>query len=295
MSSTRTLARRGRRIRWTWLSGLTGSPMRRRRLRFTPRAQLAAALTVLVGGLLFGAWLWLRDSSLVAVNRVTIAGVIGTDAGAIRSALRSAARNMTTLDVQMGQLRTAVAPFPEVRRLEVRTAFPHQMVIVVIEERPVAVVQSGGRAVPVAADGTLLRSVTVSSSLPTISLSVPPVGKRLAEGRAADLVGLLAAAPDQLLPRISQASIVGGHGLVAQLRGGPSIYFGAAGDLAAKWTAATEVLADPGSAGASYIDVTDASRPVAGADGGPSAAAATTPTTTTPAPSPGASAGGTGG
>jgi cell division protein FtsQ len=215
--------------------------------------------------LLFGAWLWLRDSSLVAVQQVTINGVSGADAGAIRSALGSAARNMTTLDVQMNQLRTAVAPFPEVKRLRVRTVFPHRMVIDVIEQRPVAVVQVGNRQVPVAADGTLLRSVIVSSTLPTIPLSVAPVGSRLAEGRAGDAVALLAAAPYQLLPKISQATTVAGHGLVAQLRNGPSVYFGAATRLAAKWVAAREVLADPGSAQAVYIDVTDPSRPAAGA------------------------------
>ena len=44
---------------------------------------------------------------------------------------------------------------------------------------------------------------------------------------------------------------------MAQLRNGPSIYFGDATQLGAKWTAAAEVLADSGSAGAAYIDVTD--------------------------------------
>src|SRR5579871_62383 len=213
VSSTRTLGRRGRRPGGWRSAGRAGWSIGRRRMRFTPRAKLAGVLAVAVGGLLFGAWLWLRDSPLVAVDRVTITGLSGTDAGAIRSALRSAARNMTTLDVQLAQLRTAVAPFPEVRRLEVRTAFPHRMLIVVIEERPVAVVQVGGRRVPVAADGTLLRSVTVGSTLPTIPLSVPPVGRRLSEDGAGEVVALLAAAPERLLAQVGQASIVSGHGL----------------------------------------------------------------------------------
>jgi cell division protein FtsQ len=232
-------------------------------------------VVVLLAGLLFGAWLWLRDSSLVAVNRVTITGVTGANAPEIRSALRSAARNMTTLDVQMAQLHTAVAPFPEVKRLRVRTAFPHRMVIEVIELRPVALVDIGNREVPVAADGTLLRAVSVSSQLPTIPLSVPPVGRRLSEGRAAESVALLAAAPNRLLAKVEQATIIAGHGLVAQLRGGPSLYFGDATQLGAKWAAVSEVLADPGSSGASYIDVTDPGRPAAGAGG--TAQSSTTP------------------
>jgi hypothetical protein len=84
---------------------------------------------------------------------------------------------------------------------------------------------------------------------------------------ATGAVALLTAAPYQLLSRISQVTTVAGHGLVAQLRAGPSIYFGAAADLRVKWASAGAVLADPGSAGAAYIDVSDPVRPVAGAGG----------------------------
>jgi cell division protein FtsQ len=230
--------------------------------------RLALVTTIVLAGLLFGVWTWLRDSSLVGVDRVTINGATGADAAAIRSALRSAARNMTTLDVHMNQLRTAVAPFPEVKRLEVRTIFPHRVVIDVIEQRPVALLEAGTREIPVASDGTILRSVPATLSLPTVAVSVPPVGRRLPAGRAANAVALLAAAPYQLLAKISQVTTVAGHGLTAQLRNGPSIYFGDRTGLAAKWMAVTAVLADPGSAGASYIDVTDPERPAAGAGSG---------------------------
>lgn len=237
--------------------------------------RLALLIVLLLAGLGSGGWMWLRDSSLVAVSQVTITGERGADAGAIRSALRSAARNMTTLDVQMGQLRTAVAPFPEVRRLHVRTVFPHRMVIEVVEQRPVGILEVAGRTVPVAADGTILRSVAASSSLPGIPLSVLPAGRHVLERRAADAVALLGAAPDQLLARISQVTTVSGHGLVAQLRNGPSIYFGDALRLSAKWLAATGVIGDPGSAGAAYIDVSDPARPAAGAGASPTAASST--------------------
>jgi hypothetical protein len=76
---------------------------------------------------------------------------------------------------------------------------------------------------------------------------------------------LLAAAPYQLLPNVSQATANGTHGLEAQLRNGPALYFGSDDDLDAKWAAAAAVLADSGSAGADYIDVTVAARPAAGA------------------------------
>jgi cell division protein FtsQ len=212
-----------------------------------------------------GGWVWLRNSSLVAVRRVTIAGVSGPDAGQIRSALRSAAHTMTTLDVRLGALRTAVAPYPVVKHLQVSTDFPHRLRIDVVEQVPVAMVSAGGGQVPVSADGTLLRdaNVTGAGALPTIALGVAPGGGRV-DGTALDDVRLLAAAPYAFLTKVSQASSDPVHGLSAQLRNGPELYFGTGSQLSAKWAAAMTVLAAASSAGAGYIDVSDPSRPAAG-------------------------------
>ncbi len=223
--------------------------------------------------LLVGGWLWLRDSSLVAVEHVTVTGESGTDATQIRSALVAEARNMTTLDVRVGELRMAVAPYAVVKDLRVSTQFPHGMRIRVIEQVPVAVVVAPGRKIAVAGDGTLLRDVLPSSALPTIPLRVAPGGTHLT-GYLLSEVAVVRAAPDQLLSQISQVSTIAPHGLVAQLRNGPSIYFGDANQLAAKWSAAVAVLADSGSAQAVYIDVTDPQRPAAGAGSDSNASAA---------------------
>jgi cell division septal protein FtsQ len=233
--------------------------------------------------LLAGAWVWLRSSSLVGVQRVTVTGQSGPDAGAIRSALISAARNMTTLDVQVGRLRAAVSSFPEVKDLRVSAQLPHGMRIHVIEQLSVAAIDVGGRRIAVAADGTLLHDVPATASLPMIPLRVPPGGPRLTGPGSAGAVALLAAAPYPMLIRIAQVTTVTGHGLVAQVRGGPSIYFGEGGQLRAKWASAIAVLADPSSAGAAYIDVTDPGRPAAGAGAAAGAGpAAGVPTVTTP-------------
>jgi cell division protein FtsQ len=276
--------------------------LQRRRLPL-PRPRLRViAILVLVLLLLGGVWLWVRDSSLVSVERVSVSGQSGPDAAQIRSALIAAARNMTTLDVRMDQLRTAVAPYPVVKDLRVSTQFPHGMRIRVIEQIPIGAVAVGGRTIAVAGDGTLLHDVRASSSLPAIPMRVPPGGTRITEPDAVHAVELLAAAPYAMIARISQVSTDASHGLVAQLRNGPSIYFGDAGRLADKWIAATAVLADAGSAGAAYIDVTDPARPAAGAGTSASGSAgsatstagsappATTPGTTpatTPAATPG--------
>jgi cell division protein FtsQ len=219
---------------------------------------LVAILAVLGGG-----WLWVRDSSLVAVNRVTVSGVYGPDAGQIRTVLSTAARNMTTLDVRLGQLRNAVAPYPVVKKLHVSTQFPHGMRIRVVELLPVGALTADGRSIAASPDGTLLPDVS-TSSLPTISLESLPGGSHVTDPSALGALTLLADAPPRLESRISQVTTTSDHGLVAQLSNGPSLYFGDSSDLDAKWIAATEVLADSGSAGATYVDVSDPSRPAAG-------------------------------
>jgi cell division protein FtsQ len=233
-----------------------------------------AVLAVLGGG-----WLWVRDSSLVAVRKVTITGVYGPQAGQIRSALTLAARNMTTLDVRIGQLRTAVGQYPVVKDVRASTQFPHGMRIRVLEQLPVAALVAGGHGVAVAGDGTLLHDVG-TGSLPAIGVGLLPGGSQVTDGTTLAALALLAATPSRMLKRIAQVTDAAPHGLAAQLRSGPSIYFGDRSDLDAKWTAATEVLADPTSAGASYIDVTDPSRPAAGASPQAVAAAGLAPSPT---------------
>lgn len=231
-----------------------------RRLGLRVKVGIAVLAVVLLLG---GAWLWVRDSSLVAVRRVSIAGVYGPDAGQIRSALRLAALNMTTLDVHQGQLRMAVAPYPIVKDLHVSTQFPHGMRIDVVEQLPLGALVAGRQAVAVSGDGTLLRDVP-AGSLPAIPVSSLPGGPAVTEPAVLSALALLVATPSRLEARISQVTSTSAHGLVAELRSGPSIFFGDDSDLDAKWDSAAIVLADPSSAGATYIDVSDPARPAAG-------------------------------
>jgi cell division protein FtsQ len=249
--------------------------------RVVPRLSARVLIGLIVVLALFGgAWVWFRDSPLVAVKRVTVTGAAGPDAGKIRQALIAAARTMTTLDVSMGQLNTAVAPYPDVKRLQVSMQFPHGIRIRVIEQIPVAVVVVAGRTIAVAGDGTLLHEVAGTSSLPKIPLGVAPGGTQLT-GTARAAVAVLAAAPYQLLAHVTQVTATARHGLTAQLRNGPSIYFGGSQQLSAKWTAAAAVLADSTSAGTVYIDVSDPTRPAAGATEPTSTSSATTTASTT--------------
>jgi cell division protein FtsQ len=248
------------------------------------RMRLAIAVLALVLALLAGGWLWLRSSSLVAVDEVTVTGAAGPDAEQIRSALTAAAHRMTTLDVSVARLRAAVAPYPVVGDLRAVAQFPHKLRIQVIDRKPVGTITEGGRAMPVSADYMLLHDVTPSTALPAITAAVAPAGSRIFDPTARAEVELLAAAPDQLIPRLTQASSDAAHGLTVQVRGGPSIYFGERSRLGAKWIAVSQVLADAGSRGAAYIDVTDPNRPAAGVGTGQPTSSATTATTTPTSP-----------
>ncbi len=174
---------------------------------------------------------------------------------------------MTTLDVQMSKLHRAVSPYPVVKDLDVSTQFPHGMKIRVVEQIPVAVITAGGRRIAVAGDGTLLRDVRASPSLPQVSVRALPHGSHLKDRGALAAVSVLGAAPYQLLTHVSGVTENPAHGLVVELRHGPELYFGDPTLLSSKWTAAAGVLADSGSAGASYIDVVDPERPAAGTPG----------------------------
>ena len=222
-----------------------------RRLSFPLRGWLpaAAGAVVLLVLLLF----WLRDSSLVGVDKVTVTGASGPDAPKIEAALRREARDMTTLHVRRDDLERAVAEFPTVNELRVDSDFPDQLRIEVVERTPVAVMGAGGDRVPVTAGGTELRGATAPDDLPLID----------DDEHSDEVLELLAAAPRQLLRRSERAG-VGSKGLTVRMADGPIVYFGPATDLEAKWAAAARVLADPSAEGASYVDVRVPERSAAG-------------------------------
>jgi cell division protein FtsQ len=220
---------------------------------------LVAALVLLATYLL-----WFRDSSLVKVEQVSVTGATSADAGRMRAALTSVARDMTTLHVDRERLERAVAGYPVVQGLEVSTDFPHGMTIRVVEHRPAAWALTGGARVAVAADGTVLRGLPIDGPLPTIRARAELDGDRLANPVALSAARVAGAAPDALRRRVEDVSRTSDKGLVAQLREGPEIVFGGATRLRAKWAAAARVLADPDAAGASYVDVRLPDRPAAG-------------------------------
>jgi cell division protein FtsQ len=226
------------------------------------RSPRVIAIAAAVIALLALGWFWLRDSPLVSVDKVTVTGVTGPDAARIRGVLTDAARDMTTLHLSQGDLRNAVAAYPQVKGLHVTTHFPHGLDITVTEHNPVAVIVADGKRVPVAGNGQLLRSTT-PGDVATVQMASVPGGDKLTDARANAAVEMLAAAPSALRARV-QNVWTGSHGLTARLSHGPLLYFGTTDRLAAKWVAVATVLQSPDAAGALYLDVRIPERTAAG-------------------------------
>ena len=205
---------------------------------------------------------WFRHSSFVKVEHVTVKGLNTNDADRIRQALTAAARDMSTLDVNQGALLSAVASYTAVKDVEATAHFPHGMTIRVIQERPVALLQTRGSHVLLAADGSVLHGIRAGVPLPG---SAPNSGTDAHAHRSGGPHPAACGGGRAAGPGAAHREHWAGktRGIVVRLRNAPAI-FGDATRVDAKWAAAAGVLADPASKGASYVDVRLPERPVAG-------------------------------
>jgi cell division protein FtsQ len=217
---------------------------------------------IVLAGLLVGGWLWLRDSSLVAVTAVRVNGASTSDEARIKAALESAARDMTTLHVREEILHDVVDRFPSVAGLDVDTDFPHRMTIEVREHRPVAAIDVDGNRTPVSGGGVVLTGVLADDDLPTIRGDHPPQA-RVDDAKTKAALEVAEAAPLKLLRR-GERLWWADDGLTVDLRDGPPLIFGNRDDAVAKWAAAARVLAEPSAAGATYLDLRVPGRVAAG-------------------------------
>lgn len=222
-------------------------------------------LACLIGApLLAGGWSWLRHSSFVSVQSVHVSGVHGPEAAAIEAALTRAGRHMSTLDVRVGSLRAAVAPFAVVREVHAEGSFPHRLNIQVTEQPPVAALVVGASRTAVAADGVVLGQALLSSGLTTVSGgATPAAGARVREAGVLEALAVMGAAPGPFA-RVVARVYAGPNGLTVAMRNGLLAYFGDATRPHAKWLSVARVLADSSSTGASYVDVRVPEHPAAG-------------------------------
>jgi cell division protein FtsQ len=225
--------------------------------------KLGAALAVIIACAV-GGWVWLRDSSLVAVRDVTVTGITSSDGDRVRAALDEAAREMTTLNLHPGVLKDAVAQFPSVGDVQATADFPHGLTVKVIERRPVAALaRNGERRVPVTAQGVILRGVTPERDLPSVYVDHSPAGPTVTDRNTLKTLTVAGAAPDPLRARANEF-VYDDRGVVVELDDGPELIFGTANEADQKWVAAARVLAESTAQGATYLDLRIPGRVAAG-------------------------------
>lgn len=246
--------------------------------------RILVTLLIILGVLAATYQLWFRNSSFVAVEKVTIEGVHGPEQEAVEAALSQAAGDMTTLNVDDEALKAAVAGFPTVVGVDADADFPHDLALLVRERPPVLLATAGGESLPVAGDGTVLPGVEVSGlKIPSIGVDELPAQGRLS-GDALQIARVMGPAPKPLLELVEEISVGGQEGVQVTLQGGVPVWFGGSDDAAAKWDATAAILADPQIDTLTYVDVRVAARPSIGG----AAPAVTESTTDTTAPEPAA-------
>ena len=219
-------------------------------------------IVIAVAGLaLLAAYMfWFRDSSLVAVDEVTVEGVTANEQE-ITAALEQVGLDQSTLHVDDDELAEAVAGFPTVASIRADATIPDKLKIIVTERPPVAVAKVEGQAVAVSGDGYVLPGISPDGELPRIESSGAPDG-RLEEQGAAQ-AAILGAAPEALQQSLLSASWSDEEdGVVVELEGAPELRFGDGSDAEDKWQAVAVVLADPDANVSSYVDVSIPERTV---------------------------------
>lgn len=226
---------------------------------------VTGAVVVLFGLVYFAA----RETSLLAVRSIEVTGAPSQ----VRKEVRAAAapflgESLVALDG--AELERAVRSLPSVVSVKYDRDFPHGLRLVVVPERPVAVVRAGTDAWLVSARGRVIRAVERGAFLwlPRVWL---PSSTELSPGEilGADRQGLAIRGLARLRAKFP-ATVAGAREregkITLVLRTRQEVRLGDAGSLPLKLAVAESVLRSLASERARilYVDVSLPARPVAG-------------------------------
>jgi len=168
--------------------------------------------------LLAAAVVWLvRFSPVLSVQQITVRGATTVpEAQLIAAAAVKVGTPLIAVDDQA--VRDRVAALPQVATVEVNRAYPRELVLVVTERVPVAVVPVGARFRTVDVDGTEILDVADPRGLPVIRTTTP-------EGRAAALA-VAASLPDRVRQMTDTVTATSRDSVDLRLRNGARVRWG---------------------------------------------------------------------
>jgi cell division protein FtsQ len=230
------------------------------------RAVLVAALLVGAGA---GAYVAARKTSAFELRAIEVRGASPGTAGELRAALAPLlGESLLSLDGD-ALVRRAEA-IPQVAAAHYDRAFPHTLMLTVLEERPAAVLRRGAQAWLVAESGRVLRPVSRSNrSFPRVwtGKGRPIVeGEPIADAVAARAIAAVARVPDRFPARVRDVR-TGPEELTLKLVSGLELRLGDDSELELKLAIAGRILptlAAPADGGPTYFDVSVVERPVTG-------------------------------
>lgn len=211
-----------------------------------------------------------RSTSVFELRSVGVSGAGAVVEADVRAALRPLeGESLVTVDAHT--VERQLSALPSVRAARVDRAFPHGLRVVVVPERPVAVLRSGRAAWVVSERGRVIRAVESNTNrwLPRIWLAAGATfepGATLAIPTASKALRVVASLPARFPVPVRTARATG-DGLVLVLSTELEVRLGPADDLGAKLAAAAAVLSALSAterAELDYLDVSLPERPVGG-------------------------------
>ncbi len=238
--------------------------------RVARRRRLVAALAVgaAFATLLGLAYVAARETSLFAVRTVDVAGAQPAVADAVHRTL-APLDGTSLVALSPSEIEQQLEAIPDVRSARVDRQFPHELVVTVTQERPVAVVRLADGSWLVAASGRVLGDLELGeySRLPRIWLAEdappPEPGARLTAAQGAGAARAVAELPAGFPARVQ--SVRGtADDLLLILGGRTELRLGPATDIRRKLEVAATVLEDVRDERLrlAYLDVSLPERPV---------------------------------
>ena len=171
-------------------------------------------------------------------------GAKGSAAAQIRARAESAVGARSLLSVDPQAVADAVAGLPLVRSVQVDRAFPNELRIRVVAERPAAIIETGTSRYTIARSGRVMGEAPKASRLPQLTASaaaIPQPGQALPPSTR-DQVRLAAALLDHSGLRVTLIAD-DQSGLSARLQGGTELRLGDGSVLDRKLVVAASLLA----------------------------------------------------